>query len=110
MICYHYKLLADLRKELEGYHIAQGRLFGYVACPHYFFETISWPGILLLSQHLFAFLALIVIIAYLTQRSIKTRRWYLEKFSEYPKTANELFHFCISMCNSRYEERVLLLF
>ena len=36
---YHHNLLADLRKGSEGYHIPQGGLFQYAACPHYFW---SW--------------------------------------------------------------------
>jgi len=82
---YHHKLLVDLRKNGTGYYIPHGGLFEHVTCPHYFFEVIAWLGILLLSRHLFALLALAGISAYLTQRSIKTRRWYQEKFPEYPK-------------------------
>ena len=82
---YHHKLLVDLRKGSEGYHIPQGGFFEYAACPHYFFELVSWLGILFLSRHLFAFMALIAFTAYLTERSVKTRQWYLEKFPDYPK-------------------------
>ena len=81
---YHHKLLADLRKNREGYHIPQGGFFEHAACPHYFFELVSWLGILFLSRHLFAFMALIAFTAYLTERSIKTRQWYQENFPEYP--------------------------
>jgi protein-S-isoprenylcysteine O-methyltransferase Ste14 len=87
---YHHKLLADLRKKRAGYHIPEGGLFKYVACPHYLFELIAWLGIVLLSRHLFALLALITATAYLSARSIKTRTWYLEKFAEYPKERKRL--------------------
>jgi len=90
---YHHKLLADLRKAGDGYHIPRGGFFEYAACPHYFFELVSWLGILFLSRHLFALLALIVFTAYLTERSMKTRKWYQEKFSEFPKERKSIVPF-----------------
>ncbi|HKJ39664.1 MAG TPA: DUF1295 domain-containing protein [Anaerolineales bacterium] len=90
---YHHKLLVDLRKAGDGYHIPRGGFFEYAACPHYFFELVSWLGILFLSRHLFALLALIVFTAYLTERSMKTRKWYQEKFSEFPKERKSIVPF-----------------
>jgi len=39
---YHHKLLADLRKKEEGYHLPRGGWFEYATCPHYFFELVIW--------------------------------------------------------------------
>ncbi|MEW6405610.1 MAG: DUF1295 domain-containing protein, partial [Chloroflexota bacterium] len=67
---YHHKLLADLRKNGEGYHVPQGGWFRYVACPHYLFELIAWLGIFLMSRHLFTLLAFFAMFAYLVERSV----------------------------------------
>ena len=81
---YHHKLLVDLRKERDGYHIPQGGLFKYVTCPHYFFELVAWFGIVLLSRHLFTLIAFLVAVGYLTARSIRTHQWYQQRFPDYP--------------------------
>jgi protein-S-isoprenylcysteine O-methyltransferase Ste14 len=81
---YHHKLLADLRKNRDGYHIPKGGLFRYVACPHYFFELVAWLGIVFLSRHLFALMAFVTMTAYLSARSSKTRHWYQQRFADYP--------------------------
>ncbi len=81
---YHHILLARLRTKESGYFIPRGGWFEGAACPHYFFELLAWLGIALLSQHLFAVLALIAMIGYLTARSIKTRQWYQRRFPDYP--------------------------
>ena len=81
---YHHKLLADLRKKEPGYHLPHGGWFEYATCPHYFFELLAWLGLVLLSRHLFTLLAFIAMLGYLTARSIRTRRWYLEHIPSYP--------------------------
>lgn len=90
---YHHKLLAGLRTEGAGYHIPRGGLFEYVACPHYLFELIAWLGILWMSRHLFALLNLLAMTAYLTERSVKTDRWYREKFTDYPAERKRILPF-----------------
>ncbi len=81
---YHHRLLANLRKDQNGYVIPKGGWFEYATCPHYFFELMGWLGIVLVSRHLFTWLVFIAMLGYLTTRSIKTRRWYQEKFKDYP--------------------------
>jgi len=90
---YHHKLLADLRKDREGYHIPQGGLFEYVTCPHYFFELVSWFGVALLSRHLFALMAFVAMTAYLVARSAKTRQWYQARFADYPTERKRMIPF-----------------
>ena len=83
---YHHKLLAKLRKTDEGgYTIPKGGWFEYATCPHYFFELLTWLGIVFLSRHLFTVLVFIAMLGCLTGRSIKTRQWYRDRFPEYPK-------------------------
>jgi len=81
---YHHKLLADLRKKEQGYHLPRGGWFEYATCPHYFCELLAWLGIVLVSRHFFTVLVFIAMLGYLTARSIKTRQWYLEHFPSYP--------------------------
>ncbi|NOH01140.1 MAG: DUF1295 domain-containing protein [Chloroflexi bacterium] len=82
---YHHKLLADLRKDSFDYFIPRGGLFEFAVCPHYLFEILTWLGIALLSRHLAAWLILLFIVAYLTARSLRTLKWYQDKFSDFPK-------------------------
>lgn len=90
---YHHKLLANLRKTEEGYHIPHGGWFEKATCPHYFFELLAWLGILLLSRHLFTLLAFIAMFGYLTARSIKTRQWYRQRFPDYPAERKNMIPF-----------------
>ncbi len=92
---WHHKLLADLRKGHSGYAIPRGGLFELVACPHYLFEILTWLGIALLSQHLFAYLTVLGMGSYLAARSINTLRWYHEKFPEFPKARKALIPFIL---------------
>jgi len=91
----HHKLLADLRKNTSEYVIPRGGWFEYVACPHYLFEIIAWIGILLLSRHLFALIALIGMSGYLLARSLKTLAWYRQKFPQFPQQRKALIPFII---------------
>lgn len=82
---HHHRLLANLRKDSDGYSIPKGGWFEYATCPHYFFELLGWLGIVLVSRHLYTFLVFIAMLGYLGMRSIKTRQWYREHFDDYPK-------------------------
>lgn len=92
---YHHLILARLRRDTKEYIIPQGGLFKYVSCPHYLFEIIAWIGIFFTSRQLFALLALIGICGYLVARSLKTLRWYQEKFTDYPKSHKALIPFVL---------------
>lgn len=91
----HHKILADLRKNTLDYIIPSGGLFNFVVCPHYLFEIIAWLGIFLVSRHLASLLVLIFIIGYLTARSIRTLKWYKERFSEFPAARKALIPFIL---------------
>ena len=92
---YHHKLLADLRKNSLDYFIPKGAWFEYVVCPHYLFEIITWTGIFLLSRHLAALLILLFIIGYLTARSIRTLKWYHDRFPGFPKDRKAILPFIL---------------
>ena len=92
---YHHKLLADLRKNSLDYYIPKGGLFEYLACPHYLFEIVTWLGIALLSRHLAAWLVCLFIVFYLTARSIRTLKWYHERFQDFPKHRKAILLFIL---------------
>lgn len=85
---YHHKLLANLRKDADGYFMPSGGWFDKATCPHYFFELMAWLGIFLLSRHFFTLLVFVAMFGYLIARSIKTRQWYLARFEDYPVDRN----------------------
>ncbi len=91
----HHKILADLRKNTLDYIIPSGGLFNFIVCPHYLFEIVAWLGIFLVSQHLASLLVLLFIIGYLTARSIRTLKWYKERFSEFPAATKAIIPFIL---------------
>ncbi|KAJ9545949.1 hypothetical protein OSB04_025656 [Centaurea solstitialis] len=83
---YHHSLLSKLRKTNEkGYKIPQGGLFNYVICPHYLFEILIFVGISFISQTPLAFACTFGDSLYLIARSYETRKWYVNKFEDFPK-------------------------
>lgn len=91
----HHKILVDLRKNTLDYIIPSGGLFTLVVCPHYLFEIMGWVGIALLSRHFGAWLALAAFSFYLTARSLRTLKWYREKFSNFPPERKALIPFIL---------------
>ncbi|MBK9210922.1 MAG: DUF1295 domain-containing protein [Anaerolineales bacterium] len=91
----HHKTLADLRKNTLDYIIPSGGLFDLVICPHYLFEIITWLGIFMISRHLASLLILIFIVGYLTARSIRTLKWYREKFTGFPPQRKALIPYIL---------------
>lgn len=88
---YHHYLLSKLREKGDkGYKIPRGGLFGLVICPHYLFEILTFLGVSLISQTLYAFSFTLGTILYLMGRSYATRRWYLSKFEDFPQHVKAL--------------------
>ena len=90
---YHHKILADLRGNTMEYAIPRGGLFDLVACPHYLFEIISWFGLFLMFRHLSMFLFFVFMAMYLTARSVRTLRWYRERFADFPPDRRAILPF-----------------
>jgi len=90
---YHHQLLAQLRRPPTGYAIPRGGLFEYVVCPHYLFEIITWLGMALVAQHLFAWMSLLGMTGYLVARSHKTLQWYRATFPNFPAARKALLPF-----------------
>ncbi|KVI07405.1 hypothetical protein Ccrd_014237 [Cynara cardunculus var. scolymus] len=83
---YHHNLLAKLRKPNEKvYKIPQGGLFNLVICPHYLFEILVFWAFYFISQTPMAFACAFGDSIYLISRSYMTRKWYVNKFEDFPK-------------------------
>jgi len=87
---WHHKILANLRGASREYILPRGGLFEQVVCPHYLFELIAWLGIVLLSRHLFVYIASLGMFGYLMARSLKNLAWYRENFDDFPKERKAL--------------------
>ncbi|KAL2086502.1 hypothetical protein ACEWY4_017561 [Coilia grayii] len=88
-------ILRRLRKagETSGYKIPRGGVFEYVSGANYFGEIVEWYGFAMATWSLPAFS-----FAFFTMCSIGPRAWYhhrfyIEKFSDYPKTRKALIPF-----------------
>lgn len=88
---YHHWLLANLRKEGDKrYVVPQGGLFGLLVCPHYVFEMIIFVGIAFMSQTVIGWSIVVLVVCYLTGRSISSKQWYLKKVDGFPKERSVL--------------------
>jgi very-long-chain enoyl-CoA reductase len=91
----HHKILRDLRQNTMEYVIPRGGLFGRVVCPHFLFEIFSWFGMFLIFRHLSMLLFFVFTAAYLTARSLRTLKWYREKFPDFPKNRRAILPFIL---------------
>lgn len=91
----HHKILADLRRKSMEYAIPRGGLFEYIICPHYLFEIISWFGLFLMFRHLSMFLFFAFMMMYLMARSLRTLRWYRDRFPEFPADRKAILPFIL---------------
>lgn len=84
---YHHTLLSKLRKNNEKeYKIPMGGLFKLVICPHYFFEIMIFFGFSFISQTPLAFACALGDSCYLIARSYETKKWYVNKFEDFPNS------------------------
>lgn len=91
---YHHYLLSKLRKGGEKeYRVPQGGIFGYVVCPHYFFELIEFLGVAFICQTPFAFCVTTMMFSGLVGRSMSTKSWYMKKFEDFPRHRKALIPF-----------------
>jgi hypothetical protein len=83
-------LLALRRPGEAGYRIPRGGLFELVACPNYLGELVEWIGwaVMTWSPAGLAFAAYTA--ANLAPRALAHRRWYRERFPEYPSQRRAL--------------------
>lgn len=73
--------------------IPHGYGFKLVSCPNYFFETISWVSILLLSMHWTSLLFVIFSVGQMYVWAVKKHKQYLKEFAHYPRNRKAMFPF-----------------
>lgn len=85
-------ILINLRKPGEtGYKIPNGGLFKWVSCPNLFGEIIEWLGFAILTWSLPGLVFVIWTFANVAPRAISHHKWYLSKFTDYPKERKAIF-------------------
>lgn len=85
-------ILINLRKPGEtGYKIPTGGLFKYVSCPNLLGEIIEWLGFAILTWSLPGLVFVIWTFANVAPRAISHHKWYLSKFTDYPKQRKAIF-------------------
>ena len=79
-------MLFSLRKKgTIDYKIPRGGLFQWVSCPNYFGEILEWFGWALATWSMAGFTFALWAVANLVPRARSHHKWYVEKFSDYPK-------------------------
>lgn len=87
-------VLMNLRKPGEtGYKIPRGGLYEFITCPNYFGELLEWTGFAIASWSLPGLAFALYTFANLAPRARDHHRWYLEKFTDYPKTRRVIIPF-----------------
>ena len=85
-------ILIHLRKPGEtGYKIPVGGLFKWVSCPNLFGEIIEWLGFAILTWSLPGLAFFVWTVANVAPRAISHHKWYLSKFTDYPKERKAIF-------------------
>ena len=78
-------VLINLRKPGEtGYKMPRGGLYEHVTCPNYLGELLEWVGFALASWSLAGVAFAVYTAANLLPRALANRRWYRERFPDYP--------------------------
>jgi len=85
--------LLRLKRESDGYVLPRGGLFDYVASPNYFGELLEWTGWALMAWSLPALAFAVYTFANLAPRAVAHRRWYRERFEDYPPSRRALIPF-----------------
>jgi len=93
-IWHDYELIR-LRKLHHEYVVPDRGLFQYTACPNYLCEFIEWFGYVIFSNFSTASVAFFLFtIANMLPRAEAHRKWYHDKFKDYPKHRTILIPKC----------------
>jgi len=89
-------ILIHLRKPGEsGYKIPQGGLFRFISCPNHFGEIVEWFGFAMMVNSFPAWSFSLWTAVNLIPRALDHHRWYLQKFSDYPKSRKAVLPFVL---------------
>lgn len=87
-------VLRNLRKPGEtGYKIPRGGMYRFISCPNYFGELVEWTGWAVLTWSLAGAVFALWTAANLIPRAYSHHRWYVEKFTDYPKERKAVIPF-----------------
>ncbi|OUM67001.1 hypothetical protein PIROE2DRAFT_66019 [Piromyces sp. E2] len=76
--------------------IPYGYGFNHVTCPNYFFETLAWVAICLLTGSISSYIFTIVAFAQMYQWAVKKRRNYIKEFGDsFPKQRTAIIPFLL---------------
>jgi len=90
------RVLRNLRAPGEtGYKIPRGGLYELVACPNYFGELLEWVGWAVATWSLAGLSFAVFTAANLIPRAVANRRWYRERFPEYPASRRALIPYLL---------------
>jgi very-long-chain enoyl-CoA reductase len=64
-----------------------------VSCPNYFFETLAWVAVSILTLSWSAYLFLIVAVGQMYLWAVKKHKGYRKDFSDYPRGRKAMFPF-----------------
>lgn len=87
--------LLRMKRDSEGYVLPRGGLFDYVVSPNYFGELLEWIGWALMAWSLPALAFAVYTFANLAPRAIAHRRWYIEKFEDFPRARRAIIPFIL---------------
>ncbi len=89
-------VLIQLRKPGEtGYKLPRGGLYERVTCPNYLGELLEWVGFAIASWSLPGLAFAVYTAANLVPRALANRRWYRERFPDYPPERKALIPFVL---------------
>ncbi|KAF9923056.1 3-oxo-5a-steroid 4- dehydrogenase [Linnemannia zychae] len=71
--------------------IPRGYGFQWVSCPNYFFETLSWLAVCILTRSWSAYLFFAVAVGQMYIWAIKKHKAYRKEFSDYPRGRKAMF-------------------
>jgi len=90
------RVLRNLRAPGEtGYKIPRGGLYELISCPNYFGELLEWVGWAVATWSLAGASFAVFTAANLIPRAIANRRWYREKFSDYPPSRRAMIPYLL---------------
>jgi 3-oxo-5-alpha-steroid 4-dehydrogenase 1 len=93
---YHDYYILREKKRLNGaYFIPEEFLFKYICSPNYFGEIIEWIGFALATRTVSGLVFSISTFSNLFPRAISHKRWYQEKFKEFPKNRRAIVPFLV---------------
>lgn len=87
--------LIRLKRDSEGYVLPRGGLFDYVTSPNYFGELLEWIGWAMMAWSLPALAFAVYTFANLAPRAVAHRRWYVERFEDFPKSRRAIIPFIL---------------